>query len=174
MDKNFSFTGHQWFALFIIHPYGLYMIHFNTVLRRLVAWIRSSLLVKIQWQKHQYLNMDVTLFGTCSHMTIMMWKVDTRTEGGARILIKESSIKAIEIWRILEKARLIYSMFILSSFFCQHLHMVVWAVEFWAYIGRQDLHKNFGRHFYHAKLSEESQYAHCWTKLKQAYGTNTE
>jgi hypothetical protein len=39
----------------------------------------------------------------------MTQKVDPRTEGGARILIKESSssIKAIEIWRVLEKGRLI-------------------------------------------------------------------
>ncbi len=29
---------------------------FNTVLRRCVAWIRSSLLVKIQWQKHHYIS----------------------------------------------------------------------------------------------------------------------
>ncbi len=40
--------------------------------------------------------MDVTLFGTCSHMIIMMRKVDRGAEGGARILIKESSIKAVE------------------------------------------------------------------------------
>ncbi len=29
--------------------------HFNTVLRRLVAWIRSSLLLKIQWWKRHYI-----------------------------------------------------------------------------------------------------------------------
>jgi hypothetical protein len=29
---------------------------FNTVLRRHVAWIRSSLLVKIQWRKHHYIS----------------------------------------------------------------------------------------------------------------------
>ncbi len=40
---------------------------------------------------------DVTLFGTCSHMIIMTWKVDPHAEEGARILIKESSIKAIEM-----------------------------------------------------------------------------
>ncbi len=40
--------------------------------------------------------MDVSLFGTCSHVIIMTRKVDRCTEGGARILIKESSIK-IEI-----------------------------------------------------------------------------
>jgi hypothetical protein len=28
---------------------------FYTVLRRLVAWIRSSLLLKIQWKEHHYL-----------------------------------------------------------------------------------------------------------------------
>jgi hypothetical protein len=51
-----------------------------------------------------YLNMNVTLFGTCSHMIIMMQKVDPHAEGGARILIEESSIKAIEMWRVLKKA----------------------------------------------------------------------
>ena len=29
---------------------------FNTVLKRLVVWIRSSLLLKIQWLKHHYLS----------------------------------------------------------------------------------------------------------------------
>ncbi len=52
--------------------------------------------------------MDVTLFGTSSHMIIMMRKVDPLAEGGVRILIKESSIKVMEIWRVLEKARLIF------------------------------------------------------------------
>jgi hypothetical protein len=51
--------------------------------------------------------MDVTLFGACSHVIIMMRKVDPCAEGGARILIKESAIKATEMWRVLEKARLI-------------------------------------------------------------------
>jgi hypothetical protein len=51
--------------------------------------------------------MDVTLFETCSHVIIMTKKVDPGAEGGARISIKESSIKAIEIWQVLEKARLI-------------------------------------------------------------------
>ena len=40
--------------------------------------------------------MDVGLFSSCSHVTIKTRKVDPRTEGGAGILIKESSIKAIE------------------------------------------------------------------------------
>jgi hypothetical protein len=40
--------------------------------------------------------MGVSLFSSCSHMTIKTRKVDQRAEGGARILIKESSIKAIE------------------------------------------------------------------------------
>ncbi len=40
--------------------------------------------------------MDVSLFSSCSHVTIKTRKVDPRAEGGARILIKESSIKAIE------------------------------------------------------------------------------
>jgi hypothetical protein len=51
--------------------------------------------------------MDVTLFGACSHVIIMMGKVDPLIVGGARILIKESSIKAIEMWQVLEKAQLI-------------------------------------------------------------------
>jgi hypothetical protein len=33
----------------------------------------------------------------------MTRKVDPSKEGGARILIKESYIKAIEMWRVLEK-----------------------------------------------------------------------
>ncbi len=41
--------------------------------------------------------MDVVLFGTCSHMIIKTGKVDPSTEGGVRILIKESSIKAIKM-----------------------------------------------------------------------------
>ena len=40
--------------------------------------------------------MDVGLFSSCSHVTIKTRNVDPRAEGGARILIKESSIKAIE------------------------------------------------------------------------------
>ncbi len=39
--------------------------------------------------------MDVTLLWTCSHVIIIMQKVDPRTEGRARILIKESYIKVI-------------------------------------------------------------------------------
>ncbi len=44
--------------------------------------------------------MDVVLFRTCSHVIIKMQKVDPLAEGGARILIKESSIKVIEMCRI--------------------------------------------------------------------------
>ncbi len=40
--------------------------------------------------------MDGSLFSSCSHVTIKTRNVDPRAEGGARILIKESSIKAIE------------------------------------------------------------------------------
>jgi hypothetical protein len=40
--------------------------------------------------------MYVSLFSSCSHVTIKTRKVDPRAEGGAGILIKESSIKAIE------------------------------------------------------------------------------
>ncbi len=32
------------------------MLIFNTILRRLVAWIRSSLLLKIQWWKRHYIS----------------------------------------------------------------------------------------------------------------------
>ncbi len=35
----------------------------------------------------------------CSHVTIMMCKVDPRVEGGAVILIKESYIRSIEMCR---------------------------------------------------------------------------
>jgi hypothetical protein len=42
----------------------------------------------------------VVLFGTCSHVIIMMQKKDPRAEGGARILINESYIKAIKIRRV--------------------------------------------------------------------------
>ena len=34
----------------------LAVTNFNTVLKSLVAWIRSSLLLKIQWLKHHYLS----------------------------------------------------------------------------------------------------------------------
>jgi hypothetical protein len=33
-----------------------HFVCFNTVLRRLVAWIRSSLLLKKQWLEHHYLS----------------------------------------------------------------------------------------------------------------------
>ncbi len=49
--------------------------------------------------------MDVTLFGTCSHVIIMTPKVDPCTEGGARILIKECSTKAIEMYQVFEEAQ---------------------------------------------------------------------
>ncbi len=51
--------------------------------------------------------MDVTLFGTCSHVIIMTWKVDPHADGGARILFKKSSIQAIDMCQVLEKAQLI-------------------------------------------------------------------
>jgi hypothetical protein len=37
-----------------------------------------------------YLNIDVVLFGTHSHVIIKTQKVDPHAEGGARILIKDS------------------------------------------------------------------------------------
>jgi hypothetical protein len=51
--------------------------------------------------------MDATLFETCSHVIIIRQKEDPRAEGGVKILIKESSIKAIEMSQVLEKAQLI-------------------------------------------------------------------
>ncbi len=50
---------------------------------RLFAWIRSSLLVKIQWRLHNYI--DVVLFGSCRHMIMMTLKVDPLAERGARM-----------------------------------------------------------------------------------------
>ncbi len=81
---------------------GRIKLNFNTVFRRCVAWIRSSLFVKIQWQKHHYISEHryLVLFGTCSQVIIMMRKVDPHAEGGARILIRESFIKAIEMCQV--------------------------------------------------------------------------
>ncbi len=55
--------------------------------------------------------MDVTLFGTCCHVIIMTGKVDPHIEGGARILMKESSIKMIEMCQVDGKARLFIKYF---------------------------------------------------------------
>jgi hypothetical protein len=44
-----------------------------------------------------YLNIDVVLFGTHSHVIIKTQKVDPRAEGGARILIKK---KVVEMCRV--------------------------------------------------------------------------
>ncbi len=43
------------------------------------------------------MNIDVVLFRTFSHEIIVTQKGDTHAEGGERILIKESSIKVIEM-----------------------------------------------------------------------------
>jgi hypothetical protein len=43
-----------------------------------------------------YLNIDVVLFGSHSHMIIKMQKVDPRAGRGARILIKESDRDVVE------------------------------------------------------------------------------
>ncbi len=48
--------------------------------------------------------MDVILFRTFNHVTIMMPKVDPHAEKGAGILIKESSIKVIDAYRDSGKA----------------------------------------------------------------------
>jgi hypothetical protein len=57
-----------------------------------------------------YTNMDVTLFRTFSHVTIMKWKVDPHAERGAGIFIKEDSIKAINVRRVLGKAGQIFGL----------------------------------------------------------------
>ncbi len=54
--------------------------------------------------------MDVTLFRTFSHVTIMKWKVDPHAERGAGIFIKEDSIKAINVRRVLGKAGQIFGL----------------------------------------------------------------
>jgi hypothetical protein len=63
--------------------------------------------------------MDVSLFGTCSHVIIMTQKVDPRAEGGARIFINEISIKVIEMLEMcqaLGKARLLSEMKLLENY----------------------------------------------------------
>ncbi len=42
--------------------------------------------------------MDVILFRTFSHVIIMTLKVDSNSEKGAGIFIKENSIKVIDIY----------------------------------------------------------------------------
>ncbi len=51
-------------------------------------------------QVYLCLNIDLVLFGTCSHVIIMKLKVNPLAEGGAGIFIKESSIKVIEMCRV--------------------------------------------------------------------------
>jgi hypothetical protein len=51
-----------------------------------------------------YLNVDVTLFRTFSHMIIMPQKVNSHVERGAGIFIKESSTKVIDARQVLGKA----------------------------------------------------------------------
>ncbi len=49
------------------------------------ALIKSKSLLKIQQSEHPiYLNMDVILFWSFSHVTIMMLKVDPRAERRGR------------------------------------------------------------------------------------------
>ncbi len=89
---------------------------FNTILKRLVAWISSSLLLKIQWYEHHYLSEhgchSVWEFQSCDHKVdpgagcCSAWESQscdyyyesgtTRKEeeiNGEPILIKESYIK---------------------------------------------------------------------------------
>ncbi len=61
--------------------------------------------------------MDVSLFSSCSHVTIKTRKVDPHAEGGARILIKESSIKVIEKCRDESSLEKSLTNKILNSFF---------------------------------------------------------
>jgi hypothetical protein len=53
------------------------------------------------------MNMDVILLKTFSQVIIMMLKVNPHAEGGAGILIKESSIKLIDAHQASGKAQLI-------------------------------------------------------------------
>jgi hypothetical protein len=48
------------------------------------------------------------MYRTFSHVNIMTWKVDPRSEKGAGILIEESSIKVINVRQDSGKAQLIY------------------------------------------------------------------
>jgi hypothetical protein len=63
-------------------------------------------LVKFITQKTSF-NMDIILFRSFSRMVIMTLKMDPCAEGGAGILIQESSIKAIDVRTGLGKAQLI-------------------------------------------------------------------
>ncbi len=74
--------------------------------------------------------MDVIPFGSFSHVIIMKLKVDPYklkvdpyTVGGARILIKENSIKAIDACQCLKKAQLIIANFT-NAFLKQLFHML--------------------------------------------------
>ncbi len=64
------------------------VINFNIILRRLVVWIRSSLLLKDTKNINIYTNMDAIMFRTLSHMIIMTQKVDPSTEKETGTLIK--------------------------------------------------------------------------------------
>ncbi len=85
-----TMTVNVWMLISLRYSHtSLSDVHFNTILRRRVAWIRSSLLVKYNGENIIiYLNMDVVLFGPCNHVIKMMQRVDPHAEGG-RILIKE-------------------------------------------------------------------------------------
>jgi hypothetical protein len=58
--------------------------NFNTVLRRCVACINSSLLLKIQWREHHYLyEHGCYSVQTFSHVVIMTQKLDPHAQRGA-------------------------------------------------------------------------------------------
>ncbi len=66
------------------------MSDFNTLLKRVVACIRSSLLLKIQWIKHHHFSEHwfYSVCGLCDH--------NDAEERRGGILIKESSIKVMD------------------------------------------------------------------------------
>jgi hypothetical protein len=81
------------------------MSYFKTVSRRHFERTKSSLLQKKQWTEHHYyINMDVTLFRTLSHVIIMVTKSEEKRDED---LTKESSIKVIDTHRESGKAQLI-------------------------------------------------------------------
>jgi hypothetical protein len=81
------------------------MSNFKTVSRRHFERTKSSLSLKKQWADHHYyINIDITLFRTLSHVIIMATKSEEKRD---RDLTKESSIRVIDTHRDSGKARLI-------------------------------------------------------------------
>jgi hypothetical protein len=90
---------------------SFFVLKFDYTAKRLILYKEEILLGLDQvyyWRYNGkniiiYLNMDVTLFGTFSHIIKMMRKVDPHAERGAGIFIKESSIKVIDAHWVLVK-----------------------------------------------------------------------